>query len=424
MNRKTLRIIIILATISLSGILVIQIYWVQKAFDIEENQFNQRVHVAMSNVAKEIQTINREGGQNLEPVKQLSSNYFIASINDTLHPYLLQSLLRNEFDRRNIKIDFEYVIYDCFTDSIVYSQFVSMDDGASQEGSDQSKLNWQRDGHYFGVYFPGKQSYLVNQMGIWIFSSGVLLIVFLYFAYTTAVILRQKRLSEIRTDFINNLTHEFKTPISTISLSTDVILNEETRNDPGKIAQYAEIIKQENNRLKIQVDRVLQLATLDSKNIVLNREIQDVHKFIREAVKGFALILQERKGKIEVRLEASKSNVLVDSLHFSNIIYNLLDNAIKYSRDEPNIEVSTANRKNSIEIRIVDDGIGIEEGQQKHVFDKFYRVPTGNLHDVKGFGLGLNYVKTIVELHSGQIDLESEEGKGSIFTINLPLAQS
>ncbi|MEQ8520704.1 MAG: HAMP domain-containing sensor histidine kinase [Vicingaceae bacterium] len=400
--------------------MAIQVYWVQKAFDLEERQFNQRVHVAMSNVAKEIQTLNSEANQALEPVKQLSSNYFIASINDTLHPYLLESLLRNEFDRRNIKIDFEYVIYDCFTDSIVYSQYVSMEEDKIPETSSQNKLNWQRDGHYFGVYFPGKQSYMVNQMGIWIFSSTVLFFVFIYFAYTTTIILRQKRLSEIRTDFINNLTHEFKTPISTISLSTEVILNDETLGQPEKIKQYAEIIRQENNRLKIQVDRVLQLATLDNKNIVLNREIQDVNKIIKEAIKGFSLILIERKGKIESSFSAHHSHALIDHLHFSNIIYNLLDNAIKYSPNEPKIRVSTRNVNRNIEISIEDQGIGIDRQQFKYVFDKFYRVPTGNLHDVKGFGLGLNYVKTVIELHEGKIHLESEVGKGSKFDLTLP----
>ena len=154
---------------SLSGIMAIQIYWVQKAFDLEDEQFNRRVQVAMSNVAKEILTINRESNQVIEPVKQLGNNYFIASINDTVHPYLLHSLLRSEFERRSIDVDFEYVIYDCFTDSIVYSNYVSMDKDDKQESSSLEKLNWQRDGHYFGVYFPSKISYIVDQMSIWIF---------------------------------------------------------------------------------------------------------------------------------------------------------------------------------------------------------------------------------------------------------------
>jgi two-component system phosphate regulon sensor histidine kinase PhoR len=304
-NRKILRIILILATISLSGIMAIQIYWVKKAFNLEESQFNQRVHVAMTNVAKEILTINKETSELYEPVKQIGSNYFIASINDTLHPYLLRSLLKHEFDRRNIDIDFEYVIYDCFTDSIVYSNYVSaQEDEESQESSNTKGLEWQRDGHYFGVYFPSKQSYLANQMGIWVFSTSVLLFVMIYFAYTTFVILRQKKLSEIRRDFINNLTHELKTPISTISLSTEVLLNSETQDNKERVAHYAEIIRQENNRLKIQVEKVLQLSALDVKSIVLNQELKNVHPLLLGAVKGFGLILKEKNGSINTSLKA------------------------------------------------------------------------------------------------------------------------
>ncbi len=258
-------------------------------------------------------------------------------------------------------------------------------------------------------------------MGIWIFSTTILLIVMIYFAYTTFVILRQKKLSEIRTDFINNLTHEFKTPISTISLSTDVLLDDDTRNNPEKVAQYTEIIKQENNRLKIQVDKVLQLATLDVKTIVLNKEVKDAHKLVLDAMRGFSLILKEREGEIQTNLNASKSALNVDSLHFTNIIYNLIDNAIKYSPEKPRLLISTENIKNSFLLKIEDNGIGIEKNQQKHIFDKFYRVSTGDIHDVKGFGLGLSYVKTIVELLNGKISLESEIGKGCRFTIEIPI---
>ena len=421
MNRKSLRIIILLAVISLSGIMAVQIYWVQKAFNLEEKQFNQKVHTALTNIAQQILSIKQEPDELFEPVKQIGSNYFIVSINDTLHPFLLHSLMIEEFANKNINIDFEYVIYDCFTDSIVYSNFVTNGGETENENSGLKGIKWQRDGHYFGVYFPGKDSYIVGQMGIWIFSTAILLVVIIYFAYTTFVILRQKKLSEIRTDFINNLTHEFKTPISTISLSTDVILNDETRKNPDRIAQYANIIKQENNRLKIQVDKVLQLATLDTKTIVLNKEPVDLHNLINEAVKGFALILNERQGTIRTHFEAAKSTALLDQLHFTNIIYNLIDNAIKYSRENPEVDIHTRNAKNKIIVSIEDKGIGIDKNQQKHIFDKFYRVPTGNLHDVKGFGLGLNYVKTIVELMGGKIELESDVGKGSKFTIELTI---
>lgn len=418
MKRKPIRIILFLAAICLAGIMAVQVYWVQKAFDLEERQFSQRVHLGMTNVVNEIMSINPESDGIAEPVEQIESNFFIASINDTLHPYWLRSMLRREFIRQNIELDFQYVIYDCFTDTLVYSNYVSMDKDDVEESSNLAELNWQRDGHYFGVYFPAKKSYLINQMGIWMFSSAILLIVVLYFVYTTSVILRQKKLSEIRKDFISNLTHELKTPISTISLSADVLLSTEAIST-AKVKQYAGIIKQENNRLKIQVDKVLQLSTLDLKRLVLHKEIIDVHQCIREAVTSFELILNERNGSIQTDLKADNSNVLADKLHFTNVIYNLIDNAIKYSNGNPRVIIRTTNVKSKILIEIEDKGIGIESQQQKHVFDKFYRVPTGDLHDVKGFGLGLNYVKSITELQGGKILLQSTLGEGSIFTIEL-----
>lgn len=419
MNRKAIRIIIVFATFSLIGVIATQIYWVNKAFNLQEKQFNQRVHVALTNVTSEILRLSGDSSEVYEPIKQIGSNYFTAAINDTLHPYLLESLLKEEFMERNLKTDFEYVIYDCFTDSIVYGNYVNMEAGNEAPETPAEERKWKKDGHYFGVYFPNKTSYLVNQMEIWIFSTAILLIVIIYFAYTTMIILKQKRLSEIKSDFINNLTHEFKTPISTISLSTEVLLNEKMQEQPEKIKQYAHIIQQENNRLKIQVDKVLQLATLDRETIVLDKEVSDIHPLIETALAGLELIIKERNGHITTHFNATNSEVMVDKLHFTNIIFNLIDNAVKYSPGPPRIEVITKDVKQRIEISIRDYGQGISKKEQKFIFDKFYRVPTGDRHDVKGFGLGLSYVKTIVDLHEGQLLLKSESGKGSKFTIVL-----
>ena len=422
MNRKTIRIIIFLATLSLIGIVATQIFWVREAYNLQEKQFNERVRMALDNVTHELLSIHKDESELFNPVKQVSSNYYVTLINDTVNPYLLENLLKNEFTERNIKIDFEYVIYDCFTDSIVFGDYVSLDNQEQDQLQSKSyNMQWDRDGHYFGVYFPSKQSYILNEMGIWLFSSSIILVIIIFFAYTISVILKQKRLSEIKNDFINNITHEFKTPISTISLSADVLLGENIKNEPERLANYAGIIKDENNRLKNQVDKVLQLATLDKDKLKLENEEIDLHELITSSVKSFGLIVRERGGEINCDLHAEKHLFYGDRIHITNTLHNLIDNAIKYSIDEPKINVTTNSTSGHIEIGVKDNGIGVSKEGQKYIFEKFYRVPTNNVHDVKGFGLGLNYVKTIVEAYSGSVKLISKEGEGSTFVIKLPL---
>jgi len=426
MKRRIFRNIVILAALSLIGIISIQIYWVGKAFNQQEKLFNQRVHVALTNVTSQILKLNNDSSELYEPIKQIGSNYFIASINDTLHPYLLESLLKNEFLKRNIKLDFEYVIYDCFTDSIVYGRYITFNEKDIEENEDQATTKnrkWEKDGHYYGVYFPNKATYLVNQMGIWIFSSVILLIVMIYFSYTTYIILKQKRLSEIKTDFINNITHELKTPISTIGLSVDVLLSGKAKEDEEKLNNYARIIKDENKRLKTQVNKVLQIATLDKGEIELEIETISIHKLLEKSASSFELIIKNREGQLEMDLKAVNDKIEGDAYHLSNIFFNLFDNAIKYSPEDVYLHVSTSNVKKGIEIQIEDHGMGIEKKDFRYVFEKFYRVPTGNKHDVKGFGLGLYYVKTIIDELHGTVRIESEKEKGSKFILYIPHKQ-
>ena len=258
-------------------------------------------------------------------------------------------------------------------------------------------------------------------MGIWGFSSAVMLIVIFFFVYTLFVILKQRRLSEVQKDFINNMAHEFKTPISTIAISTEVLKDLSIIQTPERLLNYVTIIQNENQRLKQQVERVLQMARLDNEDIGLKREDCDLHELIREINTNSAIGLNARGGKVNLSLMATESRTNVDGLHFTNVISNLLDNAIKYNQATPEITIATQNVDRKILISISDNGIGISPDDQSKIFHKFYRVHTGNVHDVKGFGLGLHYVKLIVEKHGGKISVKSTPGKGSIFTIAIPL---
>ncbi|MBD99696.1 MAG: two-component sensor histidine kinase [Verrucomicrobia bacterium] len=421
MNSKHIRLIIFFASFTVVGIFSFQLFWVQKAFNVQEKQFNERVHVALTNVVSEVQSLNNDSSGIYEPVKQITSNYFLAATNDTLHPYLLENLIKSEFQARNLDIDFEYVVYDCFTDSIVFGDYVDLKaEAKSLVYRTSNNEKWDKRSHYFGVYFPTKELYMVEEMSIWVVSTIFLLLVVIFFGYTIWTIMKQKRLSEVRTDFINNMTHELKTPISTISLSTEILSNPNIAKDPKRLANYAKIIKEESERLKNQVDKVLQMATLDKKKIDLDRKKVDLHKVIKKTIKGFSLILDANDATIEEDLKASKPFIYGDEVHLTNILYNLIDNAIKYCEKKPHVLITTTDKGGGFYLRVRDNGIGMSREEQRHVFEKFYRVPTGDQHDVKGFGIGLNYVRKMIRQHGGKIQLKSEPKSGSTFRIYFP----
>lgn len=420
MSRTTLRIIIILAAVSIAGIAFTQIYWVRKAFDLRENQFNRDVNVSLRNVAQKIFEINHTPSPANNPVDQISSNYFTVTVNGPIDSNLLEFLITTEFEKRNVKIDFEYGIYNCAEQCMMGGNYISpkMKTVSSMPAAPPLKL--RNDGYYFAVHFPSVEANLISQMGIWGFSTAVLMIVIFFFVYTLFVILKQRRLSEIQKDFINNMTHEFKTPISTIAISTEVLKDPSIVHTPERLLNYATIIQNENHRLKQQVERVLQMARLEKEDIGLKKEEIDIHELIQDAVKNISVALQAKGGKIEMELNATHSKVLVDKLHFTNVFYNLLDNAIKYNQRDPHIIIRTNDDDKNLVVSVTDNGIGIRSEDQKKVFHKFFRVSTGNIHDVKGFGLGLNYVKLMVEMHKGKVNLESELNQGSTFTIGIP----
>lgn len=274
---------------------------------------------------------------------------------------------------------------------------------------------------YLSVSFPDETSYLLNTMWAMLSVSGlVICILIMAFYYTIATISRQKKLSEIKNDFISNMTHEFKTPISTISLAAEMLNDASVSKTPEKQHRFIKMITDENKRLSILVESILQTAILDKGEFKLKISQIDLHEIINQAIQNTQLLIDQRGGSITKQLHATKSNVVADKLHLTNIIFNLIDNAVKYTKEIPNIVISTRDAENGIEITIRDNGIGISKDNLRKIFDKFFRVPTGNVHNVKGFGLGLSYVKAVVEKHNGTIHVESEIGKGSTFKILMP----
>lgn len=274
------------------------------------------------------------------------------------------------------------------------------------------------------IHFPGKVgavwgSVIRNLVGSVVFT----LIILFCFAYTILVIFRQKKVSEMKNDFINNMTHEFKTPIATISLATDAIDSPQIAGDASKVRRFAEIIRQENRRMNNQVEKVLQMALIEKQDLQLKWTEVDLHEVIRRAAANFALQVEQREGYLRQELQAEQPVVQGDQTHIASIVHNLLDNANKYSPEKPEITIRTRNRRDGVEIQIADRGPGISQEAQKHIFEKFYRVHTGNRHDVKGFGLGLSYVKAMMEAHHGQVTVASEPGKGSTFSLFFPFKE-
>ena len=271
------------------------------------------------------------------------------------------------------------------------------------------------------VVFPERRNYVLGSM-TWILGGSLMFSLFIFstFALSLYFIIRQKKINEMKSDFINNMTHEFKTPIATISLASDTIMNSKVINDEKSVRHFIGMIKKENSRMNKQVETILQIASLDKKEIDFVYESTSVHSIIEMAVDSIEIQIQQRQGNLKMELNAANDVILGDAEHLMSLVHNLLDNAIKYSHEAPEILVNTESRDEGIVLSVADKGIGMSKSVQSKIFERFYRQSSGNVHDVKGFGLGLNYVRAIVDAHKGVINVFSEPGKGSRFEIYLP----
>lgn len=445
MNRKTVNTVIILGILSILSILLIQLYWIQKTTETQRvkaeiqkkedslnvEQFSQRAHIALRNVLQEVLKTQDAGVDLYGAVKQIRPNYFTVDVVDTLHPFYLEQVLKREFDNESLNEDFVYGIYDCYDDSIVFGNLIRYTEDSSYATSSEQhigqtteQLKWKNDGHYFTVLFPNVKVSAIDVQKVnfspWIYMFSVLILILIFFLYSLNVILKQKRLSEVKNDFINNMTHELKTPISTIGLSSELLMRSDFTSSPERLKQYAEIIYKENKRLENQVERVLNVAKMDKNKITLHKALCPVHDLIVNAKSSFDVNNELNSGTIDLMLEAADDNLFIDEVHITNVIYNLIDNAVKYCQEVPKITIRTGIEKDLFVLAITDNGIGMKREDIRMIFDKFYRVPTGNLHDVKGFGLGLYYVKLIIEEHGGEVQVNSTPGKGTTFYLKLP----
>ena len=444
MKRFRINAVIILGVLSLSSILLVQLLWVRKTIEIQSTstaiqqksdslnlkEFSEQTNLALRNVLNIISSAIEDSSEHYGAIKQLNVNQFKVDIIQELDPYYLETLLKKALYNQNIHEDFTFGIYDCFTNQLTFSKLYKFTDDSLYTlvnnniiGLDSARLKLKNDGHYFTVFFPNVQNKLPQNtvfLSPWVYISTIVFLVLIFFGFSLATIIKQKRLSEVITDFINNMTHELKTPIATISLSSEMIMRLETDDDLEKAKKYAGIIFKENKRLETQVERVLNISTLDTENTTLNKKSLDFHELLVEVKDTFDFNQLANGGKILIENNASVFTIQADPIHITNVVYNLLDNAVKYCTTKPFISITTKNERNYLVIEIKDNGIGIRKEDLKMIFDKFYRVSTGNIHDIKGFGLGLFYVKLIINEHNGSIDVKSKLGEGSTFTIKLP----
>lgn len=415
MKTNKLIIIIIASSISLAGLVFIQNRWIHKATRLSEKNFDHRVNTALRETVREINELTDTNLLTLpahpDPILQIVPTHRV------------DSLLLKYVNYQKLSGSYGFAIFRSHDDSLIYNSALWKDIPADAVVyRNCMSCLYKKEHHYLAVWFPSRMDQVIQHMTLWILLTILFISVFTFgYIYLILTYFRQKKVSEMKNDFVNNMTHEFKTPLSTISLASEVLLNASECLDKEKIKQYAQIIHTENQRMRKQVDQVLQMAILDRGEYELNKTIIDAHAVIRSTVRSLCLEHSNSDVKISYELHAVNSSIAADPLHFTNIILNLVDNAIKYSGVSPEITISTQNKNNMLGICVTDNGIGINSSDQQHIFDKFYRVHTGNVHNVKGFGIGLYYVKMLVEAHGGNIHVESETSKGSTFCIQLPL---
>jgi len=423
MNRRIIIFTIIAMTIALVGLMGIQIYWIRSASSIREANFRRSVNEAMVKVVQKVERMERN--------KALLSNPNVGMLTFNRHlPYDsvltirdLDSLIRLQLNIRGVDTRYEFCIYKPERQEFLMERSPKYRRELIEKGN--AFVLFQADIYtspeYLLIWFPMEKQFLLTELwGMLLISIILLIVIVSSFIYTIATIFRQKRLSEIRNDFINNMTHEFRTPISTISLACEALGDKEMRRSEEVLEGYLSMIREENKRLAGMAEKILQTAVIDKGQLKMNRESVDLHEVITDVIKNIRIQVEIKDGEIRRRLRADNSRIEGDRVHLTNLVYNLLDNANKYSPRKPLIKVTTENSGSGIMMTIEDNGVGISKQEQKKIFDKLYRVPTGNIHEVRGFGLGLSYVKAIVEEHHGKISLESEANRGSKFRIYLP----
>jgi two-component system phosphate regulon sensor histidine kinase PhoR len=408
---------IVIGLIAIIGILVAQLLWTKEAFTIEEKKFSQKTHIALLDVAKKLyQGTNHElPGKN--PVQKISNDYYIVNIDNDFEPEILEFYLISEFKKMNITTDFEYAMYNCQSDEMVYGNYISL----SEKTQTKHSVHFPKHKnlvYYFAIRFPNETSYLFSSLKFWFVLSIALIVILLVYVYSIFTLLQQKKYSDLQRDFINNMTHEFKTPLSSILIASNYLSKQDPILQDKKLEKYTHIIIDQSNKLNQHIEKILTIAKSDTAPLVLNKNQLNIQTILESVIENIKL--KHPETKIEINTGLKSFTIEADEFHFSNLVYNLLDNAIKYCESKPEISITIVKIGKYLQLAFTDNGIGISSKNIPFVFDKFYRIPSQKSNEVNGFGLGLYYAKKICDLHLWKISIKCNQEKGCTFSLLIP----
>lgn len=417
MKLSKLNAVIILGLVAIIGILVAQLLWTRQAYTIEEKKFSQKVHIALLEVAKKLYESTSHELPSENPVVKVSNDYYIVNVNNDFEPDILEFYLKGEFEKSDIHTDFEYAMYNCQSDEMVYGNYVATSANAEQNHTVYFPKH-KNLVYYFAIRFPNETTYLFSSLKFWFVLSGALVIILLVYVYSIVTILQQKKYSELQRDFINNMTHEFKTPLSSILIASNYLAKQPQIASDEKMQKYASIIINQSNKLNSHVGEILSIAKSDSVPLAMDKKQVSVLSVLNEVTEN----MQLKHENLSVNIEAENDvSILADVFHFTNIVYNLIDNSVKYCEGKPKITIRLTEEKQWVKLEFSDNGIGIPASKLSDIFDKFYRIPNPKSNEVTGFGLGLYYVKKICNLHKWKISAKNNAENGITTSVSIPI---
>ena len=417
MKINKLNTVIVLGLVSIIGILVVQFFWTKQAFNNEGKKFSQTVHITLLHVVDRLYKVSNNEFPLKNPINKVSNDYYIVNVNNDFDAQVLEYCLKTEFERSNLLTDFEYAIYKCESDEMVYGNYVSFHEQRKKKSSfhfpKQKNLVY-----YFAIRFPNENSYLIGSLRFWLVLSGILVLVLLIYVYSIFTILQQKKYSELQRDFINNMTHEFKTPLSSILIASNYLHKQDIIRSDEKLGKYTGIIIDQSNKLNRHIEKVLNTAKSDNAPLALDKKELPLVPLILNVIEQIRLKHEALKVHLEFPDDAVK--IHADEFHFTNLVYNVIDNSVKYCETHPELTIRFMAVGNDWRLEFVDNGVGIPEKRIAYVFDKFYRIPNARSNEVNGFGLGLYYVKKICLLHQWRISAFNNKISGITISLRIP----
>lgn len=416
-----LNIIVLIGLLAIVGVLTMQLLMLNQAYVFEKKELGEKIHFALQDVVNKIYRDNSSDLPAASPIKKIAEDYYIVNVDDVFEAPILEYYLNNEFQKVKLDLDYEYAIYDCTSDEMVYGEYIASS-GTAHKNENLKCENCfsKKEGlvYYFAIRFPGlKYSYITSLQQYWIYT-GVLFLVLVIYVYSVLLLLKQKKYTELQKDFINNMTHEFKTPLSSILIASNYAAKQEAIEQHPKLKKYVSIIIEQSNKLNQHIEKILNVAKSDGNLRQLEKKRFNIEETL-ELVRDNAS-LKFPHAHVTVSSNESGQIILADEFHFYNIAYNIVENAIKYGNGAPKVDIQVNVLPKAIELSFKDNGSGIPSSHLEYVFDRFYRVPRESKKEVEGFGIGLFYVKKICDLHHWKINIKNNPDEGITVTIIIP----